>query len=139
MFPNDLFFDNDKEERISINILCHCEFGFEKIVEDYTTDKSIEIAKKKNQIVSNQTKPDGSPTQSKKKRLKEQAGKVGWMLGKMAGLIEIFKDKKEDSSSSSDEEENEMSHYKMYEDSADQDSPLGLKQNKSTTSSVQAE
>jgi acetyl esterase/lipase len=128
MFPKDLYFDNDKEDRISINILNSCDFGFFDIVSEYTKSHSIEVATKK-YLASTPYERDGiSPDDKSTKKRKKQVGKVGWMLGKMAGLVNIFgstpsKDQKESSSSEEESEEDNHQRYRGFvDDDTDQDS-----------------
>jgi len=126
MFPKDLYFDNNNEERISINILCHCEFGFVEMVDLYAKQQGLEIAKKKykagtseddansnsNSKTGVSSKGGTSPGDKKKK-----SGKVGWMFSKMVGFLDMFKEKKEESSSSSDSEDGDHERgYRTFED-----------------------
>lgn len=114
MFPSDLYFDNDKEERISINILCHVDFGFFDIVDSYCQKNEYsEPCKKKSDVVINeQQKLD----ELKSKKKKKEVGKVSWMFNKIGGIIDMFKEKKENSSSEDSSDEEKHHHYKNFAD-----------------------
>lgn len=120
MFPKDLYFDNDKEERIGINILCHADFGFFELVDDYCKKNSLaEVAKKKTEVTNLEQQRE---EETKSKKSKKQVTKVGWMFSKMVGIIDMFKEKKEPNSSEGDSSDEEKHHH--YRTFADDKSPV---------------
>lgn len=128
MFPQDFYFDNDKEDRISVNIICHTDFGFFGVVDDFLQKHNLEVAKKKYQVQAAdiQAVEEGST-----KKRKKQVGKLSWMLGKMAGLIGMYKEKPE-SSSSEEESEEEHKNYRNFvdDDGSEETDPSSSKDSK---------
>lgn len=143
MFPKDLYFDNDKEDRISINILNFCEFGFFDLISDYTKKNNLEVATKKHKAITPSEREGFSPDDKSNKKRKKQVGKVSWMLGKMSSLIGIFgstpaKDAKESSSSDEESEEDNHQRYRGFVDE-DEDQDSEYSQSSSSKKSSQVE
>lgn len=124
MFPQDFYFDNDKEDRISINILCHVDFGFFDLVDEFAKTNGLEIAKKKYQVQTSGGVKSMAEESSKKNK-KKQVGKVSWMLGKMVGFIDMFKEKKEQSSSEEESEDGQHQNYRNFCDDDQSDDTYG--------------
>lgn len=118
MFPKDIYFDNQNEDRVSINILSPSKFSFFELMDTATEKHGIKLAKTRGEVATEKNKK--AEEGSKKKKAKKSAKTKG-MFSKVVSMLDIFNKKEEEDSGNDSDSEEGHRDYRTFQDGLEEE------------------